>query len=269
MYNSTNIEELKLAVDRYPYFHAARIVLLRQLYDSHNSDFTHQLHTAALYTPSRDTIFQIVRDSQFKPHPMREPVLSGATLAHKGVSRIDGHPARPEERTDELIGSFLDTLPAEQNTNAGHRPMRPIDATQDYIGYMLQEEEETRRLAALEAARRSVEEPIQTPARSLVPQTDEIIGRFIEQNGEHRIRLRDTSEEELQRPNLNSENTQGQGAFTEALARIYIKQGKFEQAIEIIRRLSLKYPKKNTYFADQLRFLEKLLYNQQLSSMKK
>ncbi|MDY5978814.1 MAG: tetratricopeptide repeat protein, partial [Phocaeicola plebeius] len=30
---------------------------------------------------------------------------------------------------------------------------------------------------------------------------------------------------------------------------------------EIIKKLNLKYPKKNTYFADQIRFLEKLIIN--------
>ena len=49
--------------------------------------------------------------------------------------------------------------------------------------------------------------------------------------------------------------------FTETLARIYIKQGRYSKALEIISRLSLQYPKKNAYFADQIRFLEKLIIN--------
>ena len=51
------------------------------------------------------------------------------------------------------------------------------------------------------------------------------------------------------------------GYFTETLAKIYIKQRRYGKALEIIRRLSLKYPKKNAYFADQIRFLEKLFQN--------
>ncbi|MBQ4524467.1 MAG: tetratricopeptide repeat protein, partial [Bacteroidaceae bacterium] len=38
-------------------------------------------------------------------------------------------------------------------------------------------------------------------------------------------------------------------------------QHRYAKALEIIRRLSLKYPKKNAYFADQIRFLEKLVIN--------
>jgi len=49
--------------------------------------------------------------------------------------------------------------------------------------------------------------------------------------------------------------------FTETLAKIYVKQQRYSKALEIIRRLNLKYPKKNAYFADQIRFLEKLIIN--------
>ena len=49
--------------------------------------------------------------------------------------------------------------------------------------------------------------------------------------------------------------------LTESLAHIYIKQRKYERALEIIKEISLKNPEKNIYFADQIRFLEKLIIN--------
>lgn len=49
--------------------------------------------------------------------------------------------------------------------------------------------------------------------------------------------------------------------FTESLAKIYIRQRRYAKALEIIRRLSLNNPEKNVYFADQIRFLEKLIIN--------
>ena len=57
------------------------------------------------------------------------------------------------------------------------------------------------------------------------------------------------------------QETVGEEYFTETLARIYIKQGRYSKALEIIQRLSLQFPKKNAYFADQIRFLEKLIIN--------
>ncbi len=58
-----------------------------------------------------------------------------------------------------------------------------------------------------------------------------------------------------------SESSNDDTFFTESLAKIYIKQRRYEKALEIIKKLSLKYPEKNIYFADQIRFLEKLIIN--------
>ena len=49
------------------------------------------------------------------------------------------------------------------------------------------------------------------------------------------------------------------GSLSESLAKIYIRQKRFDKAFEIIHTLSLKNPKKSAYFADQLRFLRKLM----------
>ena len=47
--------------------------------------------------------------------------------------------------------------------------------------------------------------------------------------------------------------------LSESLAKIYIKTKRSERAYEILNRLSLAFPEKNAYFADQLRFLRKLM----------
>ena len=60
----------------------------------------------------------------------------------------------------------------------------------------------------------------------------------------------------------NEQNDYDEGYFTETLAKIYIKQGRYSKALEIIQRLNLNYPKKNAYFADQIRFLRKLILNE-------
>lgn len=53
------------------------------------------------------------------------------------------------------------------------------------------------------------------------------------------------------------------GLFSESLARIFIKQHRYAKAYEILLNLSLNYPEKSIYFADQLRFLRKLIINQE------
>lgn len=50
-------------------------------------------------------------------------------------------------------------------------------------------------------------------------------------------------------------------SLSESLAKIYIRRRRYDKAFEIIHNLSLKNPKKSVYFADQLRFLRKLMLN--------
>ena len=56
--------------------------------------------------------------------------------------------------------------------------------------------------------------------------------------------------------------------LTESLAKMYIARHKYSQALEIIKRISLKYPEKSIYFADQIRFLTKLVLNETLNDKK-
>ena len=49
--------------------------------------------------------------------------------------------------------------------------------------------------------------------------------------------------------------------FTEEQAKIFIREKKYLEAYEILKVLNLNNPKKSSYFADQIRFLEKIITN--------
>ncbi|MDE6395422.1 MAG: tetratricopeptide repeat protein, partial [Duncaniella sp.] len=58
-------------------------------------------------------------------------------------------------------------------------------------------------------------------------------------------------------------------SLSESLAKIYIRQKRYDKAFEIIHTLSLNNPKKSAYFADQLRFLRKLMLNRESANKSK
>ncbi|MBR3726271.1 MAG: tetratricopeptide repeat protein, partial [Prevotella sp.] len=146
-----------------------------------------------------------------------------------------------ENRTITLINDFLDSIPQEEKPEVTDKKRKPTpaDATVDYVSYLLETEHQEQEVQA---------EPTM--------KGQSLIDDFIEKKG-GKIKLKD----EIDYMPEEGENEPEEGIFTETLAKIYIKQGRFDKALEIIQRLNLLYPKKNAYFADQIRFLEKLILN--------
>lgn len=73
----------------------------------------------------------------------------------------------------------------------------------------------------------------------------------------------------LQKPNFKSTkstHTPGEpdeiiddGLITETLASIYVQQGLYSEALKAYRKLSLRFPEKNSYFASQIEKINKLI----------
>ncbi|MCM1355418.1 MAG: hypothetical protein NC212_03325 [Staphylococcus sp.] len=69
------------------------------------------------------------------------------------------------------------------------------------------------------------------------------------------------SQEPKSQPATSHQTHADDTSLSESLAKIYIRRRRYDKAFEIIHNLSLKNPKKSVYFADQLRFLRKLMLN--------
>jgi hypothetical protein len=118
------------------------------------------------------------------------------------------------------------------------------DISTDYTAYFLSDEVEGEKKAA-----------------PPMPHQD-IIDKFLEKDEKSPIRIEFNKENESQNTVIQDfESVDEDSFFSETLAKIYIKQKKFSKALEIIRKLNLIYPEKSRYFADQIRFLEKLIIN--------
>ena len=73
---------------------------------------------------------------------------------------------------------------------------------------------------------------------------------------EPKIKVNTDSEEESIK--VDSDVLMDAGFMTETLAKLYVNQKNYEKAIQSYKILILKFPEKNSYFADQIKIIKKL-----------
>ena len=228
--------ELRSTLALYPYFQTDRLLMLQNLYMLHDATFDEELRRAALYITDRKAIFNMVEAAHYQ---LRKPESSNNQKAVPSG----------ESRTVELIDTFLDSIPMEEEEENGKKKRRPTpaDAAVDYVAYLLASESDN-----------TIGQEQKTP----LMKGQDLIDTFLEQE-QGRILLADLPQEPVHSSDEDNseEDSNDEEYFTETLARIYIKQGRYRKALDIIQRLNQRFPHKNAYFADQIRFLEKLIIN--------
>lgn len=228
--------ELRSMLALYPYCQPVRLLMLQNLYLLHDPTFDEELRRSAVYITDRRVLFDMIEAAYYRLRPTTQGSEYGA---HPPKTQAQG-----ASRTLSLIDDFLDSIPEEELSGKKREPTS-ADATVDYVAYLLETED-------------AGEQSDETPAMRGQNLIDTFINTDKKKFSLADVPFPDSVEE---KESENVESGVEEEYFTETLARIYIKQGRYSRALEIIRRLSLQVPKKNAYFADQVRFLEKLIIN--------
>ena len=226
--------DLRSLTALHPYYQTARILMLQNLFLLHDPTVDEELRRAAVYITDRRVLFQMIEAVHYRIKTVKREA--------EEKEREEKKHGEAGNRTAELIDSFLGTMPDEDREKPKSRKPTPADAAVDYVAYLLESG----------AFENDSEETPQMKGQTLIDE-------FISKEGGGRIVLpeleadvKDTSESSGPVPD---------DICTETMAQIYVRQGRYSQALEIIKRLNLDNPKKNAYFADQIRFLEKLIVN--------
>ena len=263
--NQDSLYELRTLVARYPYFQSVRLLYLKNLYLLRDVSFGAELRKAVLYVADRRSLFYLIEGENYKLNRNEQSV----SILEKDEPGID--------RTLFLIDAFLSKMPDVQSQTS------ELDYTMDYTAYLLHDdkaddvvENKMRPLRGqdlidgflnkMNADERKLPTEQMNADKSQMDK-DALLADVLEESTSPLISMPisvndDQAEDEEEEKGEDCVvEREDDGYFTETLAKIYIKQHRYEKALEIIKKLSLNYPKKNAYFADQIRFLEKLIIN--------
>lgn len=234
---------LRVALKKAPYSIVPPILLLRHCAGSLTEEETEGLHTrVALLTEHRPTLaFAAYGDkwADFYPEPEQPEAKKTVDVIDTFLSTYGSCTPEEEKMLERMIFNptpdYAEMLAREEQEN-----LPPDDSTDTEPGSQD---------ALINAFIRSQHPAAHAP--SLMPEPDDCAA---EPAGP-------------KTPVARPEHTDD-SLLSESLAKIFIKQGRYERAYEIISGLNLKFPKKSAYFADQLRFLQKLIINQRRLSAK-
>ncbi len=275
----------------FPYFQSIRPILLKGLKEQGSFRYNQELKTTAAYTVDRSVLFDYITSPLFQePTPTTstppktpdqigvidpeevkalariamddavdmdiqeaEKVLNPALFSSKEdiEKAVDETAITHEEATSMLA---IDT-PLEFDKKETHSfsewlkitSIQPIDATNA-----------TPEEATEEATEEAIEETVETTAPPTAQQEKfELIDEFIANNP----KIKPADKNSPSRNLANEHTVTPDELMTETLARVYLAQKKYKQAIQAYKILILKNPEKSGFFADQIRAIEKIHEN--------
>lgn len=269
--------ELEDIIEEYPYFQAARALHLKGLKNLDSYKYNNALKATAAYTTDRDVLFDYITSKEFIQNNIAEAIAGrGSKLEEQNAVSEEIEPNPNAESM--LAESDEPALP--RNIKDAEQILNPelfrSKTTDDQAKTSSQEKEPKPKMDLklgspipfTKREKHSFTEWLQLTSRpeeeveaeeDVMEELDrkkkfELLDKFIENNPK-------IVPQESPKPKVNiKESTKfdKNELMTETLAKVYLEQKKYKKAIQAFKILSLKYPEKSGFFADQIQAVKKL-----------
>lgn len=289
--------EISEIIGIFPYCQSAYMLLLKGLRNTSDVSFENQLRTSAMRIADREVLYYYLKEEEetqtgkeTEPVPVthdspdddmpdsQQVVIETAKNSEDLINEIEksGEQGERDEPGDDGLHSgqrpvfihagsedndsgpaviFLDDDPETEEDRVIYMDpgfSAPVEGDDELL------ELDTESQAVSTGEESPGEEEFYSGDRDSMKQhQSELIDKFIlaDPRIEPSKEKSDTPNEDISRP-----FTEDKGEFvTETLARIYTSQGYYSRAIDIYRKLSLKFPEKSSYFASQIEKVQELL----------
>lgn len=294
-------DELKSVVDEFPYFQSARAIYLKGLKNQESFKYNTALKTTAAYTTDRSILFDFITSQGFNQNEISQLIKHNTShLKNINVTIEDLSIEKKVTIDDTLKQQIKDTsgvldpqlfepkvertkkdAPFNLDENEPEEATTKADKTQEAssievlnLGKPLHfDQRETHsfnewlKLAKLKPIKR--EEAIKTKLKPKIKAQSKLEDQKKRENKFKLIEDFITNKPKINPSKITSSKgniaqaqmIQPEALMTETLARIYVEQKNYKKAIQSYKILSLKYPKKSSFFAIQIKAV-KLLQEQ-------
>jgi len=252
--NPQSIDNLKTGqleeiITEFPYFQTARALLLKGLNKTNSYKYNPTLKKTAAYTIDRKVLFDFITS----------PIFINKTTSPIEIS--NNIEIIEVETVKDLHLKITDSFTSKENVT------KPLVNTEKEIEETTQEATQILEIGKPiqfnSTEPHSFNEWMQLISQKPIVREEKtndkfsIIDKFIESNP--KIKPVDKTVKNIDISSGSSR--ENDSLMTETLAKVYLEQKKYENAIKAYRILSLKYPEKSGFFADRIKAIKILQRN--------
>ena len=274
----SQVYELENIIHEYPYFQVVKAIYLKILYAQESYRYNKELKITAAHIGNRTLLFDFITSTGFKD---KKNVLKKEEMPKAYVDE-----AIPSEFTTYVSGDVFekkefypvthtvgqsqtskeDISSSEQQQKEALHMGKPIDFQpndkQSFATWL-----QVTRYKPIDRRTTKTATTIDLPFvdKNIFEEGDarakkfDLIDKFLEANP--KIEVNKDYDDTSSNIEIVEKKDIGRQFMTETLAKVYLEQGKYTEAIQAYQILMLKNPAKSAYFAEQISIIRKLQQN--------
>lgn len=274
-------DKLSDLIEEYPYFQSARALQLKGLKNSNNYLYNDSLKLTAAYTADRNVLFEYITSDHFIQNEISELIQQNdesiieMEVISENISKqvsieIDNQIKGELKKAEAILNpdlflrkeGYIDELVEANKTEANPSIKEILEVELEEnkpLDFTKEDEHSFSEWLKLTSAIPIIREEIKETS-SINKQNFDLIDKFIQDKPKLKqgVNSSKTSANNEVKKNLASQySPTSESLMTETLAKVYLQQKNFKKALQAYHILSLKYPEKSGYFADQIRAINK------------
>ncbi|MEB3075410.1 hypothetical protein [Capnocytophaga gingivalis] len=274
----SQVYELENIIHEYPYFQVVKAIYLKILYAQESYRYNKELKITAAHIGNRTLLFDFITSTGFKdkknvlkkeemPKAYVDEAIPSEFTTYVSGDVFEKKEFYPVTHTVEQSQTSKDAISSsEQQQKEALHMGKPIDFQpndkQSFATWL-----QVTRYKPIDRRTTKTATTIDLPFvdKNIFEEGDvrakkfDLIDKFLEANP--KIEVNKDYDDTSSNIEIVEKKDIGRQFMTETLAKVYLEQGKYTEAIQAYQILMLKNPAKSAYFAEQISIIRKLQQN--------